>query len=590
MTLMAKVKKSRKAAPRRRKIQTGQVATGERMRLHSYTLGGLPIINHILRRMNLEAILRDHLGPDDPRVEVSTASALLVLVRNILMSREPIYGVGEWASRHAPELLGLTEKQVGYLNDDRLGRCLDRLFDTMGPKLLLAVVRHVIEEFDVRLDELHNDSTSLSFYGAYREASEEKTCRGRKTHAVTFGHSKDRRPDLKQVLYILTISDDGGVPVYFTSASGNVTDDTTHRDTWQLLCELVGSTNFLYVADCKLATTDNMDYIARRGGRFVTVLPRTRREDTDFRRRIRDASQSVTWQPLYAATDKQGEVVDKLSSTQEAHTSAEGYRLFWFHSTRKAELDVAARSRRTQRALAELSLLADRLAGKRTRFRDRAKVEKGVREIIEQFDVEGWVAVTIHENEELTLHQAGPGRPSKDTKYVKKVKMRYRLTWQVDAAQLIDESATDGVFPLITNVRDMDVEAVLRAYKRQPVIEKRFSQLKTDFEVAPVYLKEVSRIQSLLCVYFLVLLVQSLLERELRQSMERSGIKNLPLYPEDRPCCRPTTRRVLDLFEPLERHELTLPDGSHEHLSPKLTTLQRQLLRLLYVPTSRYAQ
>ena len=142
---MAKVKKSRKAASRRRKIQAGQVATGERMRLHSYTLGGLPIINHILRRMNLEAILRDHLGPDDPRVEVSTASALLVLVRNILMSREPIYGVGEWASRHAPELLGLTEKQVGYLNDDRLGRCLDRLFDTMGPKLLLAVVRHVIE-------------------------------------------------------------------------------------------------------------------------------------------------------------------------------------------------------------------------------------------------------------------------------------------------------------------------------------------------------------------------------------------------------------------------------------------------------------
>jgi transposase len=590
MTLMAKAKKSRKTAPRRRKSQAGQIATGERMRLRSYTLGGLPIINHILQRMNLEAILREHLGPDDPRVGVSTASALLVLVRNMLMSRAPIYGVGEWASRHAPELLGLTEKELGYLNDDRLGRCLDRLFDTMGPKLLLAVVRHVIKEFDVRLDELHNDSTSLALHGAYREASEEKTCRGRKTHAVTFGHSKDHRPDLKQVLYILTISDDGGVPVYFTSASGNVTDDSTHRDTWQLLCELVGSTDFLYVADCKLATTDNMDHIARRGGRFVTVLPRTRREDADFRRRVRDTSQSIPWQPLYTVTDEQGQVVDQLSSTQEAHTSAEGYRLCWFHSTRKAELDVAARSRRTQRALAELSLLADRLAGKRTRFRDRAKVEKAVREIIERLDVERWVSVTIHEGEELVLRQAGPGRPGKDTKYVKKVKMRYRLTRQVDATRLIDESATDGLFPLITNVRDMDVEDVLRAYKRQPVIEKRFSQLKTDFEVAPVYLKEVSRIQSLLCVYFLVLLVQSLLERELRQGMERAGIKSLSLYPEGRPCRRPTTRRVLDLFEPLQRHELTLGDGSQEHLFPQITPLQRQLLRLLHVPQSRYAQ
>lgn len=585
---MARTKNSPKAAGRKGRSRTGQAAQGEMMKLRSYILGGLPIINHILRRMNLEAILQEHLGADDPRVGVSTASALLVLVRNILMSREPIYGIGEWASRHAPELLGLDEKELGRLNDDRLGRCLDRLFDKMGPTLLLAVVRHVVREFDVRLDQLHNDSTSLSFYGAYHEASEEKNRRGRQTHAVTFGHSKDHRPDLKQLLYILTISDDGGVPVYFTSASGNVTDDTTHRETWQLLCDLVGRSDFLYVADCKLATTDNMDHIARRGGRFVTVLPKTRREDAEFRRRMKESPQCVTWRTLYTVTNEQGLVLDAFSSTKEENTSAEGYRLFWFHSTRKAELDAAARSHRTQRALAELSLLDERLAGKRTRFRERAKVEEAVGAILERFDVVRWLSVTIREEEDVTLRQASRGRPSKDTKYVKKVKLRYRLASRADTLRLMEESATDGVFPLITNVRDMDAEAVLRAYKRQPVIEKRFSQLKTDFEVAPVYLKEVSRIQSLLCVYFLVLLVQSLLEREIRQAMQREDIETLPLYPEGRPCRRPTTRRLLDIFEPLERHELTLPDGSQEHLHPTLTPLHRQLLRLLHIPATRY--
>ena len=102
----------------------------------------------------------------------------------------------------------------------------------------------------------------------------------------TWGHSKDHRPDLKQLLYILTISEDGGVPVYFTSASGNQVDDRTHCETWDLLHQLVGRPEFLYVADCKLASSENLSHIATRGGRFVTVLPRTHKEDEVFRARL----------------------------------------------------------------------------------------------------------------------------------------------------------------------------------------------------------------------------------------------------------------------------------------------------------------
>ena len=113
--------------------------------------------------MRLEELLRQYLPPDDPRCELPTSRVLLVLIRNVLLSREPVYAVGEWAARYAPDLFDLWIDEVSLLQDDRLGRCLARLFAGTGPELILAVVRQVIDEFQVSLDELHNDSTTVSF-------------------------------------------------------------------------------------------------------------------------------------------------------------------------------------------------------------------------------------------------------------------------------------------------------------------------------------------------------------------------------------------------------------------------------------------
>ena len=124
--------------------------------------------------------------------------------------------------------------------------------------------------------------------------------------------------------------------------------------------------------------------------------------------------------------------------------------------------------------------------------------------------------------------------------------------------------------------------------QRSPIIEKRFSQLKTDFAVAPIYLKSVSRIQALFCVYFFSLMLQSLLERELRQAMQREGIESLPLYPEGRPCAKPTTRRIIDVFEPVQRHQLQTADQT-QTLTTELTTLQKSILKLLGINSENYA-
>lgn len=557
--------------------------------LRTYNIGALPIMNQLLERMQLESFLQQHLPRDGRRMEIPTSRCLLLLLRNILLSREPIYGLGEWAERFAPELLDLKQSDLEHLNDDRVGRCLDRLFTANVPELVLDVVRHVVKEFDVNLDELHNDSTTVSFYGAYEDASEEAK-RGKRTRlAITFGHSKDRRPDLKQLLYILTVTDDGGVPLYFTTASGNITDDTTHRGTWDLLRQLVGHADFLYVADCKLATRENLQYIHNQNGRFVTILPRTRREDAEFRQQLLTSLDAVNWEHLFDETNDHQEVVERLRVCTQNTLSREGFRLLWFHSTRKAERDAKSRARTLDRVSQQLAQLQSRLQSSRTRFRQRDKVELAVNEILSHGDATRWLHVQILEFEEETFKQSTRGRPGKNTRYVRETTTRYKLSWTTNTSQIEHDQATDGVFPLITNQHEMSPEEVLRAYKRQPLIEKRFSQFKSDFEVAPIYLKEVTRIQAMLAIYFFALMLQTLLERELRHALANSAYESLPLYPEQRACHAPTTRRIIDIFETVQRHQLT-GDNEPQTFVTQLSPLQAQVAKWFGFRSNQYGR
>jgi transposase len=557
----------------------GEFAHAQGRTLNSRRLGALPILNGFLKRLRIEHFLSRHLPRDDRRSRVSTTAALLLLARNLLVSREPLYGIGEWAARYDPKPLGLTWEQLPALNDDRVGRSLDRLFDADIPALVLDVAAHATREFDVALDELHNDSTTVTFHGDYEDAARERTLRGRLRLAITWGHNKDHRPDLKQLLYILTVSGDGAVPVHFRVESGNATDDRSHVATWDWLSKLTGRRDFLYVADCKLATTENMAHIHQNGGRFLSVLPRTRTEDAIFRARVLKGQ--VTWRPIHEKRDDKGNLVDRFSIADAAAQSAEGYRLIWYHSQRKAQLDFAARLNRLERAVGRLNELRQKLASPRTRYRARAKVAEAVETILKECDVGAWMTVEIQEKTAERFRQERRGRPGKETRYVRQEQLRFELEHQIAMERLDEEAQCEGIFPLISNERTLSELELLLAYKQQPAIERRHEQLKTDFEVAPVYLKETSRIQALLCVYFIGLLVEALLERALRRAMERRGIESLPLYPEGRGCRRPTARKVIDLFEDIQQHTLTGDQEPPVQFTTKLTRLQRRIVRLL---------
>ena len=111
---------------------------------------------------------------------------------------------------------------------------------------------------------------------------------GRPTLRITHGHNKDHRPDLKQLLFVLTVSADGTVPVHDRALDGQTSDVATHVDTWNTLRQIVGRPDFLYVADSKLCSRKSLAYLAAHQGRFITMLPRTRREDGWFRRYVQD--------------------------------------------------------------------------------------------------------------------------------------------------------------------------------------------------------------------------------------------------------------------------------------------------------------
>jgi transposase len=549
--------------------------------LHSERLGPLPLINHFVERIGLEALLDQHVPTTDARCAVPHAKALGVLLRSIIVEREPIYRQQETVHGFAQGLFGLSAAQMEHLSDDRIGRALDQLFDADRAALLTAVVVAVGQRFGVKFDQLHNDSTSIAFCGQYRAASG-RAIRGRSAPAISYGFSKDHRPDLKQLLFILTVAADG-VPVSFRCADGNASDSRTHIDTWNALRAVAGRADFLYVADSKLCSYENMDHIHRAGGRFVTVMPRSRQEDAQFRKSIQTATPDweLVWDrpnPRFRDGPR-----DRWYVFKAPLPSMEVWPIIWVWSALLTLRQGARRQRNIAAASEELEALHQRLAKVRARLRGAAEIDLRLAEILERHHVGRYLKVRRIVREEHRFKQTRRGRPGPDTAYRKITRRRYDIEWSIDAAAIAYDEKSDGMYPLLTNDRTLTPIQVLQAHKGQPTIEKRFEQVKTVHEIAPVFLKNEGRVEALFTLYFLALLVQALIERELRQAMQREKLEQLPLYPEQRQCKRPTTEQILRLFSLAERHTLLSDGRTLQVFNTDLTDLQRQLLTLLGV-------
>ena len=136
-------RRPQRAADKRSRTQRGQQAREGGHTLRSYAVGGMAILNHFLQRLRLDELLGEHI-PCDGRTQLPASRTLLVLVRNILMAREPIYGVREWAGEFAPDLFDLWPDEIGQLGDDRdPGEGDDLLGDVVEDALAQLRVGHL---------------------------------------------------------------------------------------------------------------------------------------------------------------------------------------------------------------------------------------------------------------------------------------------------------------------------------------------------------------------------------------------------------------------------------------------------------------
>src|SRR5262249_7620544 len=502
------------------------------LRLRGLRVGALPILNRFIERMGLEEQLTLALKSR------GYADALLALLKNIVVDRNALYAVGEWVALYD---VGLVAQ--GKVGDDKLGRALDRLFAADRATLQTRIVLAVMNGFDLTMERIHNDTTSVMVRGAYD---------GQNPKAVQLkrGHSKERRPDLKQLVYSLCVTNDGAVPVHFKAYDGNQTDDGIHLETWNRLRTLLQHPQFIYVATASCAQRRTCARSTAHVGSVSPLFPRT----------------VPKWQPLprpclLAMCAGRRSCASARTGTKSLRryrmrcgslSSAGGiYRLLV--PIEPEEKARRARSRGADRA-------HDRAAGEpgsqaHAGPKTDAAIRKRVDEVIAQHGAEEWVTVEIKWDAVEKFKAITRGKPTADTIFRRIIQQVPRLHVGTDAANIARSAAMDGIFPLTTNTKEKPVD-VFKIYKYQPRIEKRHALLKSTLEVAPIWLKKNTRIEALMFLEFLGQVVAALIERELRKKMVENNIDLLCSLPEGRPSKTPTIDQVLRLFENQNKHAL----------------------------------
>lgn len=546
--------------------------------LSKFVVGAHPIIEHFIQMLRIRQIIGSYVRADR-RMKLDDEKALALLIHNILTTANPLYEVQDWLGPLDAEAVGLSPEDTKWIQDDRIGRALARFYNSRHKDVFFRLALRAIKVFGLDCGQIHHDTTSITFVGKYGGWNV--------TEQLTFGKNKDHRPDLKQLVLGMNVTADGAVPISHRVWDGNQTDDRLHPANHQALQRLLGRADFIYVADCKLATKENLQKLSAWHGRFVSVMPRSWKEDEQFRNRVRRGK--IEWKYLLSRKNhrKPDSKRDRYYLAQGDYTTSCGYRLHWIRSTQKAEQDAETRARRIQRALDQLSCLQTKL--NTYTLKGRRQIVQRVEKVLAEQHCQRLITYEIKMMREYKRIYEQKGRPTKGSSYRLSWKPFYSLSFRVDGDIAKEEETTDGVFPLITNLdaETHSAKKVLEIYKFQPFLEKRHSQLKTYQEIAPVYLKNGERVVAFLHMHVMALMVASLTERTLRLAMRKEGIASLPIYPENRSCPSPTVFDIVRLFKNVERYEVTV--GEDIMIFPAdLTATQKEVLKLLDIPVAAY--
>jgi len=518
----------------------------------------LGIVAGIVDEIGLVEEINRQLGTD-PREHVSCGQVLKAMILNGLgFVSAPLYLFEEFFTGKATEHLIAPGVKPEHLNDDRLGRVLDKLFEAELTKVFVGVAMRAAVRFGISANSVHLDATSLHVHGEYAEGEGEPAA-----IRLTHGYSRDHRPDLKQFVVDLMCTGEGGIPLFLRVADGNEADQAAFAG---LIRRFEAQLNLeaLFVADSALYGAEHLSTLSRL--RWLCRVPAT----------LTEAKRLLSEVPEEAFAES---------------GAVEGYRLYETKSDyggvsqRWLVVENEAR-RRSERARLERRLRRlDREAEKELkRLGHRTfSCEEDARQAAEAFAAK----LKYHRLTELKVISLAkyekPGRPAKGTE----PRRLYRIEGkpQRDGAAIYQVRRRAGRYILATNLLDrqeISGDELLTEYKDQHSVERGFRFLKDPlFFTSSVFLKSPRRVAALAMVMGLCLLVYALGERMLRRVLEESGAEIR--HQTGKPTDRPTLRWVFQLFQAV--HLLSV-DGTKRIAN--LTEERERILSFLLPGCRRY--
>ena len=491
------------------------------------------IIAGIIDEIGLVAEIDELIGKHGNQ-KVTTGQAVKAMIINGMgMITSPLYLFAKFFEGKATEHLLGEGILPGHLNDDCLGRALDKLYAAGVTKVFITLALKAAKKMGVDIKSLHLDSSSFHVDGKYLEDESAEAEPGRIT--ITRGYSRDHRPDLKQFIIDLMCSSDGDVPLYLRVADGNESDKGVFA---KLIRDFKQEWNIdaIFVGDAALYSAENIQQL--KSLRWLSRVPAT----------IKEVQNLLTLpKELFVSSSLEGYKIAEVGSYYA------GIKQRWLviesEQTRKSDLQKIEKL--LEKKLAQVQSQLKALC--RQKFACEPDAQTAVQMLANQLKFFQLDNLKIIEQ----VRHGKSGRPSKTQKPTTSY---YRIEVELipNSEAIAVEKQKAGRFILASNVLDYDQfsnSELLIEYKAQQSTERGFRFLKDPlFFTSSVFLKSPKRITALAMVMGLSLLVYSLGQRALRLALAQAQ-ETIPNQ-LGKPTSSPTLRWVFQCF--MSVHLLTI--------------------------------
>jgi transposase len=515
-------------------------------------LGSLPLMAHFARRLQIQQTIEREC-PSRSNAHLTHAQVALTIVANRLTQPKAMYHLLTWARKWAVrETFGL---EVERLNDDRIGRCLDALADKIDP-IQGAVTVAAVREFDLDLSQLHWDLTSVALQGEYPPEEQHPD---HPRPAYGFGGVAG----CQQLRVGELVAADGGVPVWHETLDGNRADVGTVVATMEAFRQAVPLPECLVIGDSKLLCAEVIRRLREQQLHFLAPLPRSKELDQEFL-----SLPAAGWQPLSYVSQRQERLPPEERTqylgqevawewTHPATGEVERFRRLYVISSEERATCRKVRGQQLAKAASELEQVAGRLG--KGKLKTKEQVQARLEKVMTARRVTAFFRWSVSE--------AGGA---------------LRVAWEVDGEAVAAAESLDGYYVLLTSWQSERAapSALLRRWKGEWQIERRFSDWKGPLRVRPVFVTSNRRMAAMVLLLHLALMIYCLLEREARRALARTGQQKVRRLLAGHVDAVPTGENILLAFEHLFLFIEEQEHGRQYHLSEMLPE-QETLWRLL---------